>query len=298
MRIPINSRAKEQNASGSLLIGQCVVPLALVRNPRARRYVLRLRRDGVARVTIPRGGSLAAGKAFAERNTGWLERQLHRLGTQPFLPAPWHLGSEFLFRGEMVRLEAAADHQPGTIQFGGESMRVSDATLNGALQSLMHPSPGFRITAPEPEASAGTQRDRETGAGLWPPDVEAPQAPHEAPNPNLRPAVEKHLRCLAERELPPRVFELAVLHQLTVRKVTVRDQKSRWGSCSRRGTVSLNWRLLQTPAFVRDYIILHELMHLRQMNHSARFWREVERVCPDYRAAEAWLKRHSELLRA
>jgi len=55
---------------------------------------------------------------------------------------------------------------------------------------------------------------------------------------------------------------------MPVRRVTVRNQRSRWGSCSRRGTVSLNWRLLQTPAFVRDYVILHELAHLREMNHS------------------------------
>jgi predicted metal-dependent hydrolase len=59
----------------------------------------------------------------------------------------------------------------------------------------------------------------------------------------------------------------------------------------------LNWRLIQTPDFVCDYIILHELMHLRQMNHSVRFWLEVESVCPDYRHAEQWLKQHRELLR-
>jgi len=75
-----------------------------------------------------------------------------------------------------------------------------------------------------------------------------------------------------------------------VKRVTVRGQRTRWGSCSRRGTISLNWRLIQTPEDVRDYIILHELAHLRQMNHSDRFWREVERLCPDYRSAERWLK--------
>lgn len=114
---------------------------------------------------------------------------------------------------------------------------------------------------------------------------------------SLRAAVEKHLWHLAARELPPKVFEFAQMHGLTVRRVTVRNQKSRWGSCSRRGTISLNWRLIQAPAFVRDYIILHELMHLRQMNHSVRFWREVEGVCPDYLVAERWLKLNAALLR-
>jgi predicted metal-dependent hydrolase len=73
----------------------------------------------------------------------------------------------------------------------------------------------------------------------------------------------------------------------------VRNQRSRWGSCSRRGTISLNWRLIQTPVSVRDYVILHELAHLKEMNHSKRFWREVARLCPDYKEAENWLKRHS-----
>jgi predicted metal-dependent hydrolase len=78
-----------------------------------------------------------------------------------------------------------------------------------------------------------------------------------------------------------------------MRRVIVRNQKSRWGSCSVRGTISLNWRLIQVPDFVRDYIILHELAHLRHLNHSARFWAEVKRVCPDYLAAEVWLKKNS-----
>lgn len=113
---------------------------------------------------------------------------------------------------------------------------------------------------------------------------------------DLRPAIERHLRRLAARELPPRVLELAALHRLPARRVTIRNQRSRWGSCSRRGTISLNWRLVQTPPFVRDYLVLHELAHLKEMNHSRRFWHEVACLCPDYRAAERWLKQHSRLL--
>jgi predicted metal-dependent hydrolase len=114
-----------------------------------------------------------------------------------------------------------------------------------------------------------------------------------APEENLRPALEEHLRALARRELAERAEELARQHGAPMRRVMVRSQRSRWGSCSVRGTISLNWRLVQVPETVRDYIILHELTHLRHLNHSARFWAAVEKVCPDYRAAEAWLKRHS-----
>src|ERR1039458_7549235 len=111
---------------------------------------------------------------------------------------------------------------------------------------------------------------------------------------DLRPWIVKHLWKLAAKEFPPKVYEFATAHQMTVSRVTVRNQRSRWGSCSRRGTISLNWRLIQTPPFVRDYIFLHELMHLRQMNHSVGFWREVESVCPFYKAAEKWVKQHSD----
>jgi predicted metal-dependent hydrolase len=112
-----------------------------------------------------------------------------------------------------------------------------------------------------------------------------------APAADYRSVVQGHLRRLAERELPPRTRELAQLHNLTIKRVTVRAQKTRWGSCSARGTISLNWRLIQAPPFVLDYLIVHELMHLRQMNHSARYWKLVAEAFPDYRAAEAWLKK-------
>ncbi len=109
--------------------------------------------------------------------------------------------------------------------------------------------------------------------------------------------IKRGLWRLAWKELPGRVGEMAAQHGLTVRRVTVRDQRSRWGSCSARGVVSLNWRLVQTPDFVRDYIIAHELMHLREMNHSSRFWKLVVEAFPRMEEAEKWLKAHSRLLR-
>jgi predicted metal-dependent hydrolase len=112
----------------------------------------------------------------------------------------------------------------------------------------------------------------------------------------LRDAIERHIWQLAAKELPPIVAQFAQLHQLNVRRVSVRNQRSRWGSCSRKGVISLNWRILQAPHFVRDYLILHELMHLREMNHSHRFWAQVASVCPDYKIADRWLSRHSHLL--
>ena len=107
---------------------------------------------------------------------------------------------------------------------------------------------------------------------------------------DLRPYIEADFRALAREELPPRLCALAALHGLTVAGVSVRNQKSRWGSCSPSGRIALNFRLVQMPREVSDYVLLHELMHLKQQNHSRRFWRLVEAACPGFRAAERWLR--------
>jgi predicted metal-dependent hydrolase len=108
----------------------------------------------------------------------------------------------------------------------------------------------------------------------------------------IRDCIEADLRGLAREEIGRRLNELAAEHKLSVSGFTIRNQRSRWGSCSRGGRIALNYRLIQMPASVSDYIILHELMHLKEQNHSRRFWRLVENACPDYRDAERWLRRH------
>ena len=112
------------------------------------------------------------------------------------------------------------------------------------------------------------------------------------PDADLRRSIEEHCFALATTELPVRCLELAAQHCLKVARVSIRDQRSRWGACSPRGVITLNWRLVQMPRHVSDYILLHELMHLRQPNHSRRFWREVASVYPAWKDAEGWLRRN------
>lgn len=107
---------------------------------------------------------------------------------------------------------------------------------------------------------------------------------------DVRPDIERDLRHLARERLVPRLHELAAQHGLTVSRVTIRNQRSRWGSCSRGGAVALNFRLVQMPPDVCDYVLIHELMHLRQQNHGPRFWALVEKACPAFRDAERWLR--------
>lgn len=109
---------------------------------------------------------------------------------------------------------------------------------------------------------------------------------------DLRGCIEQDLRTLARDELGPRLLALALEHGLKVSGVSIRNQRSRWGSCSRAGRIALNYRLVQMPPTVSDYVLVHELMHLKEQNHSRRFWRLVEAACPDFRQSERWLRRH------
>jgi predicted metal-dependent hydrolase len=94
----------------------------------------------------------------------------------------------------------------------------------------------------------------------------------------------------AKRELPPRLRELAALHGLAVSRISIRNQRWRWGSCNRGGHICLNWQLVTMPEWVRDYVLIHELMHLKRMDHSPRFWKLVAAACPAWREARAWLR--------
>jgi predicted metal-dependent hydrolase len=104
-------------------------------------------------------------------------------------------------------------------------------------------------------------------------------------------------RARARAVLPARLFELADRYGLAVTAVSIRSQKTRWGSCGRNGHISLNWRLMLMPDWVRDYVLVHELMHLRRLDHSPKFWRLVEAACPDYRLARQWLRANGPALR-
>jgi predicted metal-dependent hydrolase len=113
------------------------------------------------------------------------------------------------------------------------------------------------------------------------------------PRETISPDVEREWRTRATRELQARLLELAAAHGLRVDRVSVRNQRWRWGSCSRSGHICLNWRLVRMPPPIRDYVMLHELMHLKRMDHSPRFWKLVAQACPDYQAARKWLRDHA-----
>lgn len=112
----------------------------------------------------------------------------------------------------------------------------------------------------------------------------------------VRQILEKWYRLQAAKHFKERVPLLADLVDSTVKTVSIRSQRTRWGSCSSRNTISLNWRLIMAPDWVSDYVIYHELAHLTHMNHSKAFWQLVERYVPNHKDAQKWLKDHHSLL--
>ena len=100
------------------------------------------------------------------------------------------------------------------------------------------------------------------------------------------------LKQQAESDLTARVRRFAPLVGVTYGRVTIRAQKTRWGSCSGEGNLNFNCLLMLTPPEIRDYVVIHELCHRKEMNHSARFWGEVEKLCPHYRQHRQWLKQN------
>jgi len=239
------------------------------RSSRARNYRLTLRRDGTAVAVIPPRGSVREAERFVAAHREWLDRARARQAKRPRGAEVWTIGTRVLWRGEMCEIRDALLRQGFEGQASGPGMGAASlrpyagAVGHGVRPQVCLASDVFRVPSFDGD---------------------------------LRPTLEAHFLRRGKIELPGRTWELSAITGVEVKQVTVRNQRSRWGSCSAGGTISLNWRLVQTPEFVRDYIIYHELMHLREMNHSARFWARVEEVCPGWREAELWIKRNGSLL--
>ena len=100
----------------------------------------------------------------------------------------------------------------------------------------------------------------------------------------------QHLQNKACVVIPRRVAYYAEKLGVSYGKITLRQQKTRWGSCAANGKLNFNWLLILAPPVVLDYVVVHELCHRREMNHSQAFWKEVEKILPDYRERQKWLK--------
>jgi predicted metal-dependent hydrolase len=115
-------------------------------------------------------------------------------------------------------------------------------------------------------------------------------------NGRLNLVLEWWYRQQAERLIKQKADELCPRLGVTYVRLTVRGAKTRWGSCSQKGNINFNWKLMMAPEPVIDYVIIHELTHLKEMNHSKNFWKLVAEYCPQWRKQKRWLKEHESKL--
>lgn len=154
-----------------------------------------------------------------------------------------------------------ATHKSAKLKYQGRSLEVREqGTIKGRIYRVEAVDNNFLVYRPE-----GGNTEAHKIFDMW-------------------------LRQKAKSYLPGRVKELADRFGFRFNKVSIRDQKTRWGSCSRRRNLSFNYRLMNHRPEVIDYVIVHELCHLREMNHSDRFWIHVAQILPDYKALRRELK--------
>ncbi len=234
------SAEKAKDAPATLTVGGRTLAITFRRHQKARRFILRLGRDGQsAVVTMPTRAARAEALAFAERSSFWIAGQLVKQKT------PHHIAheAEILFRGELHRIIASG---------GRRGLVVHDAVAR-------------TLAVPGDEA-------------------------------HLARRLTDWLKAEAKRDLTQASGRYATAMATRYRRISLRDQKSRWGSCAADGSLSYSWRLILAPPMVLDYVAAHEVAHLREMNHGPRFWRLVLSHCPEARAAKQWLKRHGHEL--
>ncbi|HEX9036654.1 MAG TPA: SprT family zinc-dependent metalloprotease [Ktedonobacterales bacterium] len=225
---------------------------------RARRVRLVVRPGGALEVVKPRGVSQARIEETLREYEPWIRRTQARLAplAPPSAPAPLADGHALPFRGRTLRL---------TFTPAPSASLLARITLRGDQLTIALPASATALPTGERDA-------------------------------RVRDLLERWYRRQAGPVFEERLAHWNTRYHFTWASVNVKSQKTRWGSCSRKGNLNFNWRLLLAPPTILDYVVIHELCHLKEHNHAAGFWALVERACPDYREHRAWLRLHGHEL--
>jgi predicted metal-dependent hydrolase len=240
----------------------CTVELR--RSPRAKRFSLKVSHtERAAILTLPNRGRLEDASAFLARHADWLKKQLERLPE----PVPFTDGALVPLRGEMhsLKFQGAQRHQ------GVVWIEKSDARPSANSLSLSGLADWRSLSCLRSDASL--------------PCVCVSGDEEHAPR-----RFSDWLRSEVRRDIAASVDKHAKTLQCAPKRIAIRDQATRWGSCSTSGTLSFSWRLIFAPPFVLDYVAAHEVAHLREMNHGPRFWRLVRDALPVMQKARMWLR--------
>jgi predicted metal-dependent hydrolase len=244
-------------------------PLELRRSARARRFSLKVSHtERAAILTLPQEVRIEEAGHFLARHMDWLKRQIDRLPK----PVPFEDGTIVPLRGMPHQISFVGAVRYQGVVWVEEADAVDAAEIweaKAACCTINQTMNGKTVDArvlPRICVSGGEQHGPRRLAD-W-------------------------LRSQAKVELTTRTHHHATNLGCQVKRISVRDQSTRWGSCSTTGTISFSWRLIFAPSFVLDYVAAHEAAHLREMNHGPRFWRLVRDTMPEMQKARNWLKQN------
>lgn len=226
----------------------------VMRRAYQRSLKISVRPNGHIRVTAGKSVPQKAIHRFLYQHQEWIDKVLFEYGEfrKKYPPKQYLQGEGFLYLGQYVFLD---------FQCGKTRNKPSFKVKGQVLQ----------VSVPEKEWNAGYL---------------------SYPQPHIKPWLLKFYQSEGKKILAQRTKEFSQTMKLYPTSISFRSQKTRWGSCSSRGNISLNWRLLAAPSEVLDYVVIHELAHLKQPNHSKDFWRLVQQYSPNYEVHKNWLQRH------
>jgi predicted metal-dependent hydrolase len=230
-------------------------------NPRSRNLRLRIDSQGQVIVTTPRFTPGFLVRRFVNQHLDWIRE--HQQQAQRAKAS--HNPKTVVVFGKQYEIELTSDDETPL----GISINDNKLLFKPVVQLTK------RVTVGKTEPPSLTD-------GLL------PEGEYHKP---FRAALNRFLKNTASHYLIPRTQQLAQKMGVTVGNITLREQKTRWGSCSSRGNLNFNWRLVHCDPAIIDYVIIHELAHRTEMNHSASFWRIVAEHDPEYSKHRGWLKR-------
>jgi predicted metal-dependent hydrolase len=244
-------------------------PLELRRSSRARRFSLKVSHtERAAILTLPQEVKIEEAGHFLARHMDWLKRQIDRLPK----PVPFEDGTVVPLRGIPHKISFV-----GAVRYQGV-VWVEEADAVDAAELW----DGQTACCVQPQAINGKATDARVL-----PRICVSGGEQHGPR-----RLADWLRGQAKTELTSRTHHHAANLGCQIKRISVRDQSTRWGSCSTTGTISFSWRLIFAPTFVLDYVAAHEAAHLREMNHGPRFWRLVRDTMPEMQKARNWLKQN------
>ena len=264
------TQTHELEAPRAIRLSDVDCPLHLRRSRRATRFSLKVSyTERMAILTLPYHVHIEEARVFLSRHKEWLKRQVDRLPQ----PVPFADGSIIPLRG-----------QPHRIDFAGHVRH------KGVI--WIEPANGFSMAQPFAVSATPCNKYATTATTFTNDTRDLPRICVSGEMRHAPRRLADWLRNEAKADLLKRVEHHGASLGCLPKRISVRDQSTRWGSCSTSGTICFSWRLIFAPAFILDYVAAHEVAHLREMNHSQRFWRLVRETMPDMQRARSWLKQN------